>query len=77
MDSLLSSLKPGATGTIAGFIDGKEALVRRVIEMGIVPGAEFTLRHRAVMGDPLAIEIRGGILALGFEEAKIIKVLCD
>lgn len=48
---------------------------RRLIEMGITPGARFRVTKRAPLGDPIEIRLRGYTLALRADDAKRIGVL--
>ena len=40
-------------------VDGPRAFRRRLLEMGLVPGTEVTVKTIAPLGDPLRIEVRG------------------
>lgn len=69
----MSDLTVNQNAIIAGFTD--EALSLKLLEMGILPGIEFTLSHIAPMGDPLAIKIGEYHLALRKDEAGTILVV--
>ena len=43
--------------------------------MGITPGAEFYLRKKAPLGDPIEVTLRGYELTLRKDEAEL--VLCE
>jgi ferrous iron transport protein A len=47
---------------------------RRLMEMGIVPGAQVSVLRAAPLGDPLQIEVRGSLLALRRTEAAAVKI---
>ena len=51
------------------------ALRRRIIDMGITPGAVIILRKAAPMGDPLEINVRGYELSIRRSEAREIQVI--
>lgn len=53
------------------------ALRRRIIDMGITPGAAIFVRKTAPFGDPLQINVRGYELSLRLSEAKQISVEYD
>lgn len=55
-------------------VGGQGSLRRHLLDMGLTPGAEVTLRKRAPMGDPIEIEIRGYELTLRLEDAQQIEV---
>lgn len=50
------------------------ALRRRIIDMGITPGAFIVMRKEAPMGDPIEINVRGYELSIRRSEAKEIEV---
>lgn len=55
-------------------VDGRHPAARRLMEMGIVPGAIVSVVRAAPLGDPLQIEICGFHLALRRVEARAISV---
>ena len=53
----------------------QQKTILRLQEMGFVPGAKIIIRHRGVIGgEPLAVGIRGALMAIGKLEADLIKV---
>lgn len=74
--STLDSLTPGQTATIAA-LDGEGTHLQRLLEMGLLPGATVELIGRAPLGDPLAIHLRGGRLAVRKADARRIRVQLD
>lgn len=72
----IPSLKNGEGGTvmIVG-VEGK--LHRRLIEMGLTPGARVFVTKRAPLGDPIEIRLRGYELTLRADDAAKILVLPD
>ena len=48
------------------------ALRRRIIDMGITPGALIIMRKAAPMGDPIEINVRGYELSIRRSEAREI-----
>ena len=50
------------------------ALRRRIIDMGITPGATIILRKKAPFGDPLEFNVRGYELSIRKTEAEKIVV---
>jgi DtxR family Mn-dependent transcriptional regulator len=64
----LSELKIGEYGRVMRIVSNK-ALKSRMLDMGIVPGAEVHMRGRAPMGDPLEVDIKGYQLTLRKSEA--------
>ena len=59
---------------IISVVGGQGSLRRHLLDMGLTPGAEVTLRKRAPMGDPIEIEVRGYELTLRLEDAQQIEV---
>lgn len=80
----LSSLHPGASGTIAGVLEddgavlGDEAggtIVMRLIELGFVQGESFEIiAESRPGGDPIAVRIGGSCFALRRREASAVMV---
>ena len=74
MERPLSELKDGTTGVVCEIrLDGRTR--RRLIEMGITPGAAMRVKRRAPLGDPIEISLRGYELTLREEDARQIQVV--
>lgn len=56
-------------------IGSSGALRRRIIDMGITPGAVITMKKTAPFGDPIEINIRGYELSIRKSEA--IQIIVD
>ncbi len=69
----LDLLPFGAAGRVVG-VSSRHPAARRLMEMGVVPGATVMVMHCAPLGDPLQIEIHGAHLAVRRTEAAAIKV---
>lgn len=67
----LDEFKIGETGLIKK-VEGEGRLRRRLLDMGVTPGAEVYLRKKAPLGDPLEITIRGYELTLRKSEAALV-----
>lgn len=67
----VDDLKIGEQGTVAD-IGCSGALRRRIIDMGITPGAVVIKRKTAPFGDPIEINVRGYELSIRRSEAKEI-----
>lgn len=65
----LAQLADGESGRIAA-LEGHGAIAVRLLEMGLVPGAEVALVKRAPMGDPMEIRVRDYHLSLRRAEAE-------
>jgi len=69
----LSELKKGQKGTIV-HVGGNGALRRRIFEMGILQGTEFSVEKYAPLKDPLELIVKGFHVSLRVEEAAQITV---
>lgn len=65
MEKVLTSkdLKKGMKARVASIDEGQE-LCPRLLELGLLPGTEFTVTKIAPFGDPVEIELRGYKLCL-------------
>jgi Fe2+ transport system protein FeoA len=70
---LLSEMRAGQTATIAR-VGGSGLLRRRILEMGIVKGAEVYVEKYAPLKDPLELIVKGYHISLRVEEAAKIVV---
>ena len=69
----LNELKIGQSAKIVS-VGGEGSLRNRLIDMGLIPHTELTLRKVAPMGDPIEIHIRGYELTLRLDDAAKIEV---
>lgn len=72
----LAGLPHGKNARIVA-IDGRSAVSRRLLEMGVVPGAPIRVIKSAPFGDPIEVKVRGYNLALRRTEALTISVVTD
>jgi len=70
----LDRLRAGAPARVLA-IKGTGALARRLMEMGVVPGAPVRVVKAAPLGDPLEVRVRNYHLALRRSEAETISVV--
>jgi len=70
---MLLQLKPGQKGRILK-VPGAGAVRRRIMDMGLVKGAEIEVERVAPLGDPLEVKIKGYHLSLRKVEAAKIYV---
>ncbi|MDY6431026.1 MAG: ferrous iron transport protein A [Bacilli bacterium] len=61
----------GETGLIKK-VEGEGRLRRRLLDMGVTPGATVYLRKKAPLGDPMEVTIRGYELSLRKSEAELV-----
>jgi ferrous iron transport protein A len=69
----VNDLRPGEAGVVTG-IGSSGALRRRIIDMGITPGAVVIMRKMAPFGDPIEINVRGYELSIRKSEAREISI---
>lgn len=65
----LSDFAIGESGIIK-LVSGEGKIRRRLLDMGVTPGADVYLRKRAPLGDPIEVTIRGYELTLRKSEAE-------
>jgi len=71
--STLDQLPFGVEARVVA-IGGANAVARRLMEMGVVPGAPVRVIKAAPLGDPIEIRVRGYNLALRRNEAQTISI---
>jgi len=72
----LDSLEPGQSGVVTGISSlsrGTER--RRLFDLGIIPGTEIDVEMDNPSGDPTAYRIRGSVIALRSNQARLIRVI--
>jgi Fe2+ transport system protein FeoA len=69
----LNQLEPGERATIVR-VGGERAVRRRILDMGVVKGAEIEAVRVAPLGDPIEFLIKGYNLSLRKSEAQQIQV---
>jgi ferrous iron transport protein A len=74
----IRTLKIGDTARITAVKSGEKssgkAYRQRLIAMGLIPGAAFTVTRIAPLGDPVEILVRGVAVSLRKEEAGILQI---
>lgn len=71
----LNNLQPGETGKVvvlSPLLRGQER--RRMLDMGILPGTIIESELKSPGGDPTAYRIRGALIALRNDQAKLIRI---
>ena len=71
MEKTLDQFAIGEQGVVQK-VSGEGKIRRRLLDMGITPGAEIMLRKKAPLGDPLEITVRGYELTLRISEAQCV-----
>lgn len=71
----LGELSKGQAGRILSVGGASSPFTRRLLEMGLLEGAIVELLHEAPFGgDPVAVRVRGALVALRRSEANQIEV---
>ncbi len=71
MEKTLNLFAIGESGTVKK-VSGEGNIRRRLLDMGITPGAEVFMRKKAPLGDPIEITVRNYELTLRKTEAECI-----
>ncbi|MFP3928293.1 MAG: DtxR family transcriptional regulator, partial [Desulfobacteraceae bacterium] len=69
----LGDLKPGRKGKVVK-VKGKGEANKRILEMGVTPGAVIEVERVAPLGDPIDVKVKGYHLSLRKEEAEGIEI---
>ena len=69
----LADLAQGESRTVMS-VHGEDAVTRRLMEMGLIPGVPVRMVKSAPFGDPLEIRVRGYSLALRRNEAEAVEL---
>src|SRR5919206_4532681 len=72
----LDRLRTGAPARVLA-VKGTGPVARRLMEMGVVPGAPVRVVKSAPLGDPLEVRVRNYHLALRRSEAETISVVAN
>ena len=70
----LQDLHPNDRARISGFAETGRAYRKKLLSMGLTPGAELTVKRIAPMGDPVEISVRGFSVSLRKAEADALLV---
>ena len=69
----LDQLKPGQCATILNLTStGLDR--RRMMDLGLLPGTQIAVEMRSPLGDPIAYNVRGTVIALRNTQARDIMV---
>jgi Fe2+ transport system protein FeoA len=74
----LAEVRPGASARvvrIAAHCQGPAR--RRLLDLGIVPGAQIESEYASPGGDPVAYRVRGALIALRRTQAELIQIIAD
>lgn len=70
---MLSLLPVGGTAVVSR-VSGARHTVRRLLEMGLVPGTAVTVQREAPLGDPIELRVRNYALSIRRADAHGIEI---
>ncbi len=70
---VLTELPVGQDARVVA-VNGESSVMRRLLEMGVIPGVAVQVVKMAPFGDPIEIRVRGYSLAMRRNEANAIEV---
>lgn len=70
----LKELLVGDRAKVIGYLQSGGAYRRKLLSMGLTPGAELSVTRVAPMGDPMEIRVRGFALSVRKDEAAALSV---
>lgn len=70
----LTNLPIGVNAKVVA-VNGNNAITKRLMEMGVVPGVSLRVIKSAPFGDPLEVRVLGYHLAMRKTEAETIEVI--
>ena len=70
----MTSLSPGQQGTVLN-LGAAGSMRRRLLDLGILPGASVERVLDSAAGDPVCFRVRGALIALRNADAGMISVL--
>ena len=73
MEKKLVEAQVGDSGVVKRVL-GEGKVRRRLFDMGVTPNANFFVRKKAPLGDPIELTIRGYELTLRKDEAELVLV---
>lgn len=71
---MLKQLAVGDRARVCGFAESESPYRRKLLSMGLTPGAELEVIRMAPLGDPVEIRVRGFALTLRKAEADALTV---
>lgn len=73
MTCALADLNPGEVGIVEELLCEGDSRAR-FLDLGLVPETQVKVAYHGPMGDPTAYEIRGSLIAIRNEDARLIRV---
>lgn len=73
VDSTLADLRVGEEGVVSD-VSGERSVVRRLMEMGLLPGTRIRIARVAPLGDPIEVRLRSYSLSIRRAEARGVRI---
>ena len=70
----LDQLNVGDKAKVTGYCRDNPQVLRRILEMGLIRGAEVEVARFSPMGDPMVIAVKGYLLSVRLSEAALIEI---
>ncbi len=70
----LSDLQIGDSARVTGYEDKRSPFRRRLLAMGLTPGAVIKVVRLAPLGDPIELSLRGAAVSVRRDEARVVAV---
>ena len=70
----LKDMPIGSKGRIKGMKSGQPEYRRRLVMLGVTPGATFEVIRVAPLGDPIELRVRGSAISVRRNEAEILEI---
>lgn len=74
----LTALPPGCCATVHKLDDALRGFTRRrLLDLGLTPGATIKAEYASFLGDPMAFQVRGSLIALRRDQAQHVLIQAD
>jgi DtxR family Mn-dependent transcriptional regulator len=74
----LTALEPGRCAVVHRLDEALRGFTRRrLLDLGLTPGAEIRAEYASFLGDPVAFRVRGSLIALRRDQARHVLVRAD
>ncbi len=74
----LTTLEPGESAMVHALDDTLRGYTRRrLLDLGLTPGATIAAEYRSFLGDPVAYRVRGSLIALRRDQAEHVLICAD
>ena len=75
MNISFNQLTVGDNARVSDFVNVTPSYRNRLMSLGLTPGTLFSVQHKAPLGDPIVIMVRGFRLSIRSQEAEGLMVV--